>query len=84
MPFAASNGLTEAGTSRSIQAGGMSVHYHDVGTGDPVLFLHSYGPGTTAWITFHKDSPRALCQGPTPIRSRAFTAGWPLAALALR
>src|SRR5262249_53726512 len=22
--------------------------------GDPVLFLHSYGPGTTAWITFHK------------------------------
>ena len=20
----------------------------------PVLFLHSYGPGTTAWITFHK------------------------------
>ena len=23
-------------------------------TGEPVLFLHSYGPGTTAWITFHK------------------------------
>jgi 2-hydroxy-6-oxonona-2,4-dienedioate hydrolase len=22
--------------------------------GEPVLFLHSYGPGTTAWITFHK------------------------------
>ena len=32
----------------------MTVHYHDVGQGDPVLFLHSYGPGTTAWITFHK------------------------------
>ena len=32
----------------------MTVHYHDVGRGDPVLFLHSYGPGTTAWITFHK------------------------------
>jgi 2-hydroxy-6-oxonona-2,4-dienedioate hydrolase len=30
------------------------VHYHDVGAGPPVLFLHSYGPGTTAWITFHK------------------------------
>jgi 2-hydroxy-6-oxonona-2,4-dienedioate hydrolase len=30
------------------------VHYHDVGEGEPVLFLHSYGPGTTAWITFHK------------------------------
>src|SRR5678815_5728365 len=54
MAFIASNGLTEAGTSRTIEAGGMTVHYHDVGTGEPVLFLHSYGPGTTAWITFHK------------------------------
>jgi 2-hydroxy-6-oxonona-2,4-dienedioate hydrolase len=58
MPFIASNGLTEEGTSKTVAVGGMSggmnVHYHDVGTGDPVLFLHSYGPGTTAWITFHK------------------------------
>jgi 2-hydroxy-6-oxonona-2,4-dienedioate hydrolase len=54
MPFIASNGLTEAGTSKTIAAGGMNVHYHDVGEGEPVLFLHSYGPGTTAWITFHK------------------------------
>ena len=54
MPFIASNGLTEAGTSKTVQAGGMTVHYHDVGSGEPVLFLHSYGPGTTAWITFHK------------------------------
>ena len=54
MAFVASNGLTEAGTSKTIEAGGMTVHYHDVGAGDPVLFLHSYGPGTTAWITFYK------------------------------
>lgn len=54
MPFIASNGLTEAGTSKTIAAGGMNVHYHEAGTGEPVLFLHSYGPGTTAWITFHK------------------------------
>jgi 2-hydroxy-6-oxonona-2,4-dienedioate hydrolase len=54
MPFVASNGLTEAGTSKTISAGGMTVHYHDVGAGEPVLFLHSYGPGTSAWITFHK------------------------------
>ena len=32
----------------------MRVHYHDVDAGEPVLFLRSYGPGTTAWITFHK------------------------------
>src|ERR1700751_4207179 len=54
MPFIASNGLTEESTSKTIQAGGMTVHYHDIGAGEPALFLHSYGPGTTAWITFHK------------------------------
>ncbi len=54
MPFIASNGLTERGTGKTVTAGGMSVHYHDIGEGPPVLFLHSYGPGTTAWITFHK------------------------------
>ena len=54
MPFVASNGLTEAATAKTVTAGGINVHYHDVGAGDPVLLLHSYGPGTTAWITFHK------------------------------
>ena len=54
MPFVTTSGLTESETSRTVQAGGMTVHYHDIGRGDPVLFLHSYGPGTTAWITFHK------------------------------
>ena len=54
MAFIASNGLAEAATSRTVEAGGMTVHYHDVGAGQPVFFLHSYGPGTTAWITFHK------------------------------
>lgn len=49
-----SSDLTEASTSRTIQAGGMTVHFHEAGQGPPVLFLHSYGPGTTAWITFHK------------------------------
>src|SRR5258705_4211846 len=54
MAFITSNGLTESATSKTVEAGGMTVHYHDIGTGEPVLFLHSYGPGTTAWITFHK------------------------------
>lgn len=54
MAFVASSGLTEEGTSRTIAAGGTTIHYHDVGAGPPVMFLHSYGPGTTAWITFHK------------------------------
>ncbi len=52
--MASTTDFTEEGTSKTIEAGGMKIHYHDVGQGDPVVFLHSYGPGTTAWITFHK------------------------------
>src|ERR1700694_5078492 len=54
MPFITSSGLTESETSKTVQAGGTTCHSHDGGRGEPVLFLHSYGPGTTAWITFHK------------------------------
>jgi pimeloyl-ACP methyl ester carboxylesterase len=48
---------TEEGTSRTVQAFGMTIHYHELGQGEPVIFLHSYGPGTTAWITWHKVLP---------------------------
>jgi 2-hydroxy-6-oxonona-2,4-dienedioate hydrolase len=54
MAYVTTDGLTEEATSKVIEAGGMPVHYHDVGAGEPVIFLHSYGPGTTAWITWHK------------------------------
>ena len=49
--------LTEEGTSKTVQALGMTIHYHDIGTGDPIILLHSYGPGSTAWITFFKNFP---------------------------
>ena len=49
--------FTEESTSRTMMVGDMPVHYHDVGEGDPVVMLHSYGPGTTGWITFHKVLP---------------------------
>jgi pimeloyl-ACP methyl ester carboxylesterase len=49
--------LTEEGTSRTIQAGGTTIHYHEAGEGDPLILLHSHGPGSTAWITFHKVLP---------------------------
>src|SRR5258707_11006647 len=54
MAFITSTGLEESATGKTIQAGGMPVHYHDIGDGEPVLFRHSYGPGQTACITFHK------------------------------
>src|SRR4029450_2253707 len=52
MAFSGWRGLTESETSRTVQTGGMTVHYHDIGGGDPVLFLHSYGPGTPGGVTF--------------------------------
>ena len=54
MAFVSPGGLTEEGTRRTVEAGGMSIHYHDIGEGEPIVFLHSYGPGTTSWITWHK------------------------------
>ena len=52
-----SDQLTEQSTSKTVVVDGMNVHYHDVGSGYPLVMLHSYGPGTTGWITFHKVLP---------------------------
>ena len=46
--------LTEAGICKTIQAGGMTIYDHKAGQGEPLLSLHPYGPGTTAWIIFHR------------------------------
>ncbi|MCH7843828.1 MAG: alpha/beta fold hydrolase [Chloroflexi bacterium] len=59
--MASQSDITEQGSSRTVRAGDIDVHYHDVGSGDPIVLLHSYGPGTTGWITFHKILP-ALAQ----------------------
>jgi pimeloyl-ACP methyl ester carboxylesterase len=54
--------ITEEGTSRWVEAGGMRIHYHDVGQGPPIVMLHNSGPGgVTSWITFYKVLP-ALSQ----------------------
>lgn len=47
--------ITEESTSRSVQIDGMTVHYHEAGEGEPVIFLHSYNIGTTAWINFSRN-----------------------------
>src|SRR6478672_9528112 len=55
MAFIASNGLTEEGTEKSFKdENGMTIHYHDAGSGEPVVFLHPYGPGSSAWLCWHK------------------------------
>src|SRR3954447_24906137 len=44
--------LSEAETSRFVQAGSVRLHYNDVGSGEPVIMLHGTGPGATSWSNF--------------------------------
>src|SRR4051812_24583214 len=44
---------TEEQTSKIAKvAGGRSIHYNEVGSGPPVLFVHGSGPGATSWSNF--------------------------------
>lgn len=36
----------------SIQTGAISTNYHDLGSGDPVLFIHGSGPGVSAFANW--------------------------------
>ena len=47
--------LSEEATSKYVQAGDIRVHYNEVGSGDPVIFLHGGGPGATSWSNFFKN-----------------------------
>jgi pimeloyl-ACP methyl ester carboxylesterase len=49
--------LDEAATSRYIQAGGVRLHYNDIGSGEPVIMLHGAGPGASSWSNFHQNLP---------------------------
>lgn len=43
---------------KTIQAGGIAVNYHDMGSGDPVVFVHGSGPGVTAWANWRLVLPK--------------------------
>ena len=34
------------------QAGGVKIHYHEFGAGQPLICLHGAGPGASAWSNF--------------------------------
>jgi 4,5:9,10-diseco-3-hydroxy-5,9,17-trioxoandrosta-1(10),2-diene-4-oate hydrolase len=38
-------------------SGGMQIHYHDLGSGYPVLFLQGSGGGASGWSNFHLNAP---------------------------
>jgi 2-hydroxy-6-oxonona-2,4-dienedioate hydrolase len=50
--------ITEEGSSRTIQALDSTIHFHDVGDGSPIVLLQFWGPGTTAWLSWHRVLPR--------------------------
>ncbi len=43
---------TEESTSREVIAGGLRIHYNEVGSGDPIIAIHGGGPGATGWSNF--------------------------------
>ena len=47
--------LTEEGTSKFVQAGSVRLHYHEAGTGDPVIVWHGGGPGASGWGNFNRN-----------------------------
>jgi pimeloyl-ACP methyl ester carboxylesterase len=49
--------LDEAATSHDIQAGGVRLHYNEVGSGEPVIMLHGAGPGASSWSNFQRNVP---------------------------
>lgn len=54
--------ITEAGTSRFVQAGSLKVHYNEAGTGQPVIMLHGGGPGASGWGNFGRNFAHLAAQ----------------------
>ncbi|HDR9487672.1 TPA: alpha/beta fold hydrolase [Burkholderia aenigmatica] len=44
--------LTQAQTSRTVETRDWQLHYHEAGSGHPVILLHGSGPGATGWSNF--------------------------------
>lgn len=44
--------ISQEATSRRVRTANWNIHYHEVGTGDPVIMLHGSGVGATGWSNF--------------------------------
>lgn len=49
--------MTQKNTSRTANINGIKVHYHDAGSGHPLVLVHGSGPGATAWSNFSRNIP---------------------------
>ncbi|MBA0126539.1 alpha/beta fold hydrolase [Haloechinothrix sp. YIM 98757] len=44
-------------TSASVTVDGLRLHYHDAGSGPPLVLLHGSGPGVSGWANFGGNLP---------------------------
>ena len=50
--------MSDAGSgSTFVQAGGVRLHYNDIGAGSAVVCLHGGGPGASGWSNFKQNVP---------------------------
>lgn len=49
--------LTFESTSRKLDTSRGVLHYHEAGSGEPLLLLHGSGPGVSGWANFRDNVP---------------------------
>ena len=49
--------LTYEATSAVATIDGLDIHYHEAGSGRPLIMLHGSGPGVSAWSNFRHNLP---------------------------
>lgn len=47
---------------RTLDVAGIPTNYHDLGQGEPVVFLHGSGPGVSAWANWRLNLPELAKQ----------------------
>jgi pimeloyl-ACP methyl ester carboxylesterase len=48
---------TDVSAGEYVDVRGVRTHYHDAGTGEPVIMLHGSGPGVSAWANWRLNLP---------------------------
>jgi 2-hydroxy-6-oxonona-2,4-dienedioate hydrolase len=44
--------ISQQGSSRQLRTSNWNFHYHEAGTGHPVIMLHGSGVGASGWSNF--------------------------------
>src|SRR5208337_3185899 len=47
----------------AVTDGGLSIHYHEAGSGEPIVFLHGSGPGASGYSNFKGNYPVFAANG---------------------